>query len=123
MELKLFDGDYAVCSLNKAIDSPICVDTKNFYYITKFQDELSLICLDEGIPKEAKIDNDWKIIKVLEPITLYLVGIISRINKVLEDAKINIFEVSTCDSDYILIKNKDIEHACSVLRYNGYQIV
>ena len=123
MKLKLFKEDYAVCNLDKNISSPICIDTNSFYYITKIKEQLSLICLDQNIPKEIKLETDLKLIEILKPLNLYLVGIASKMNKVLTDAKINIFTISTHENDYILVKNKDIENACRALKCNGFEIV
>lgn len=123
MQLELFKGNYAVCSLDSNVSSPIFVDTNDFYYITNIKDQLSLICSDENIPSDMEIDKEWKILKILEPLNLYLVGILNKIERILKDAKINIFEISTFDSDYILVKNKDIEYALKALTCNGYEIV
>lgn len=123
MQLELFKGNYAVCSLDSNISSPIFVDTNDFYYITNIKDQLSLICSDENIPSDMDIDKEWKILKILEPLNLYLVGILNKIERILKDAKINIFEISTFDSDYILVKNNDIEYALKALMCNGYEIV
>lgn len=123
MKLKLFKGDYTVCKLDKNINSSICIDTNSFYYITKIKEELSIICADNNIPKEIKSENKWRLLEILKPLNLYLVGIASKMSKVLEDAKINIFKISTYENDYILIKDKDIETACKTLRYNGFEIV
>jgi hypothetical protein len=123
MKLKLFKEDYAVCNLDKNISSPICIDTNSFYYITKIKEQLSLICLDQNIPKEVKLETDLKLIEILKPLNLYLVGMVSKMNKVLTDAKINIFTISTNENDYILVKNKDIENACRALKCNGFEIV
>lgn len=123
MKLELFEGNYAVCNLEGNVSSPILVDTDDFYYITNIKNHLSLICLDENLPDSINTDKEWRILKILEPISLYLVGILNKIEKILKDASINIFEISTFDNDYILIKSKDIEYACKALIYNGYEIV
>ena len=83
MDLKLFKENYAVCNLSNNISSPICVDTSSFYYITKFKENLSIICLDKSIPKDVSVDGDWRLMEILKPINLYLVGFISKISKVL----------------------------------------
>lgn len=123
MKLELFKGNYAVCNLDGNVSSPIFIDTKDFYYITNIENHLSLICLDENLPEGINTDKEWKILKILKPINLYLVGILNKIEKILKDARINIFEISTLDNEYILIKNKDLEYACKALMYNGYEIV
>lgn len=123
MKLELFQGNYAVCNLENNVSSPIFVDTDDFYYITNIKNNLSLICLDKNLPEDINTDKEWKILKILEPISLYLVGIINKIEKIMKDARINIFEVSTFENDYILIKSKDLEYACRALTCNGYEIV
>lgn len=123
MKLRLFQEDFAVCKLNESYKSPICVDTKSFYYITKIKDELSIVCKDENIPIEISSDKEWRLIEILQPINMYLVGFASKIYKVLNDAKVNVVELSTSCSNYILVKNKDISSACNVLIHNGYEIV
>lgn len=123
MKLELFKGNYAVCNLESNVSSPIFVNTNDFYYITNIENQLSLICLDDNIPEDINTDKEWKVLKVLKPLNLYIVGILNKIEKILEDARINIFEISTFDSDYILVKSKDIEYACKALTCNGYEIV
>ncbi|MGL5347758.1 MAG: ACT domain-containing protein [Peptostreptococcaceae bacterium] len=123
MKLKLFKEDFAVCRLNENYKTPICVDTKSFYYITKIKDELSIVCKDENIPIEISTDKDWRLIEVLEPINIYLVGFVSKIYKVLNEAKVNMVDISTNYNNYILVKNRDIINVCNILKYNGYEIV
>ncbi|MGL5314176.1 MAG: ACT domain-containing protein [Peptostreptococcaceae bacterium] len=123
MKLKLFQEDYAVCKLNESYSSPICIDTNSFYYITEIKNELSVVCKNENIPKDVSIDKEWRLLEILEPLNLYLVGVVSKVNKVLRDAKVNMYEISTCENNYILVKSQDIKNACNALRYNGYEIV
>lgn len=123
MDLKLFKENYAVCNLSNNISSPICVDTSGFYYITKFKENLSIICLDKSIPKDVSVDGDWRLMEILKPINLYLVGIVSKISKVLEDYNINVFEMQVEDKNYFLIKEYDVYNVCKVLEYNGFKFI
>lgn len=123
MQLELFKGNYVVYNLENTINSPIFVDTDDFYYITNIENKLSLICLDKNIPEDINREREWKLLKVIEPLSLYIVGILNKIEKILKDVSINIFGISTFDSNYILVKDKDIEYACKALMCNGYEIV
>lgn len=122
MKLKLFLEEYAVCRLNSNSKIPTWIDTKNFYSITKTDDELSVVCSNNNIPSDVKSEKEWRILKILGPLDFSLIGILSKISGLLADNKISIFAISTYDTDYILIKENDIKNACKILNCNGYEI-
>nr|UWI51968.1 ACT domain-containing protein [Clostridioides difficile] len=122
MKLKLFLEEYAVCRLNNNSKIPTWIDTENFYSITKTNDELSIVCSNNNIPSDVKSEKEWRILKILGPLDFSLIGILSKISGLLADNKISIFAISTYDTDYILIKEKDIKNACKILNCNGYEI-
>ncbi|MCC0658921.1 MULTISPECIES: ACT domain-containing protein [unclassified Clostridioides] len=122
MKLKLFLKEYAVCRLNNNSEIPTWIDTENFYSITKTDDELSIVCSNNNIPSDIKSEKEWRILKILGPLDFSLIGILSKISGLLADNKISIFAISTYDTDYILIKEKDIKNACKILNCNGYEI-
>ena len=51
-----------------------------------------------------------------------MVGILSGISSVLAENKIGIFAVSTFNTDYVLVKKGNFEHALAVLTAAGYEI-
>lgn len=122
MKLKLFAEEYAVCRLNNDSKIPTWIDTKNFYSITKTEDELSVVCSNNNIPYDVKSEKEWRILKILGPLDFSLIGILSKLSGLLAENKISIFAISTYDTDYILIKEKDIENACKILNCNGYEV-
>ncbi|MER0279292.1 ACT domain-containing protein [Clostridioides difficile] len=122
MKLKLFAEEYAVCRLNNDSKIPEWIDTKNFYSITKTEDELSVVCSNNNIPSDVKSEKEWRILKILGPLDFSLIGILSKLSGLLAENKISIFAISTYDTDYILIKEKDIENACKILTCNGYEV-
>ncbi|MBU3186850.1 ACT domain-containing protein [Clostridium estertheticum] len=52
-----------------------------------------------------------------------LIVIISSISTILALKKISIFAVSTYDTDYILVKNKDINNAILALSNERYEVI
>ena len=52
-----------------------------------------------------------------------MVGVLSKITGILARENIGIFAISTFDTDYILVKEKDLESALTALRDNGYQVL
>jgi hypothetical protein len=96
----------------------------DFYSITRTRDELSIVCKQTDINPDDNImtDKNWKILKISGPLDLSSVGIIADISSLLKSWKIPIFSVSTYDTDYILIKNQNLETALAVLKDNGNSI-
>jgi hypothetical protein len=51
-----------------------------------------------------------------------LIGILSGISTILAGCGISIFAISTYDTDYIMVKNKDIHSAIAALSKENYEI-
>ena len=52
-----------------------------------------------------------------------LIGILSKISGILADNNISIFAVSTYNTDYILVKKENFDHAMEFLRMAGYSVI
>jgi len=123
LTMKLLNEKFAVCRLNKNELIPDWVKNSDFYSITKTSDELSIVCSQDSIPSNIKCEKDWRTLKVEGPLDFSLIGIISSISTILALKKISIFAVSTYDTDYILVKNKDIDNAILALSNERYEVI
>jgi hypothetical protein len=56
------------------------------------------------------------------PLPLNLVGIVAAIADPLAAAGLSIFAISTFDTDYVLVKARELEEALQVLRQAGHQV-
>jgi hypothetical protein len=117
----LKDG-YKVCRLNAfdgvpdwALDSPLSS-------VTRTAEELSIVCPDQVAPDEFKSEHEWKCLKIHGPLGFDEVGIISSLTRVLANADISVFVLSTFETDYILVKKMNIEKAAKVLSDSGHEI-
>jgi len=123
LTMKLLKEKYGVCRLDKTELIPEWAKESEFFSITKTLDELSIVCSQGGIPSSVKCEKDWKILKVEGPLDFSLVGILSSISNVLAQQEISIFAISTFDTDYILVKDKDIDNAIGSLCIAGYEVI
>ena len=98
-----------------ALDSP-------FLAITRTDEELSLVLPDTIEIESERSDTGWACFKVEGPLDFGLVGILAGISSVLADEKIAIFALSTFDTDYILMKQEQVDAACEALMSAGYQV-
>lgn len=120
MKLKVLPYFLSVCQIDKVCDS---ITDSKFYFLSKTDDELSLVCLTEDVPAEVKNREDgWRGFYIDGVLDFSLIGILSKISGILADAKIGIFAVSTYNTDYILVKEENFQHALEVLSDAGYFI-
>jgi hypothetical protein len=60
---------------------------------------------------------------VLGPLDFSLVGIIAEISGILKECEISIFTVSTFDTDYILVKENNLQKAVNALTTHGHMVL
>ena len=104
LNLKLLKGKYSVCRINKDDEIPKWIFNEEFFSITKTEDELSIVCLQDRIKDNVLCERNWKVLKIEGPLDFSLIGILSKISTLMANNNISIFAISTYDTDYILIK-------------------
>lgn len=122
LKIRLLQGIYAVCQISNREKVPSWVEEKGFFSVTKTEDEISVVMLQDKISKEIKAEKDWRILKVEGILDFSLIGILAKISSVLAENQISIFVISTFNTDYILVKEENIEKAMAVLNLEGYEI-
>ena len=124
LRMALLDGRYGICRVEGAVgtgaDIPDWVDGP-FWSATCTQEELSVVCLQELIPDHVLHEGDWRVLKVLGPLSFSLTGILAAISGVLAEAGVSIFSVSTYNTDYILVKHDRLEDALEALTGRGVE--
>jgi hypothetical protein len=123
VNLTISPDSFAICRLSLADDVPEWAMIGEFVSITHTADELSIVCAEENIPSDVKADREWRVLKVEGPLDLALTGVLASLANPLAEAQINIFVVSTFDTDYLLVKGYNLARACDVLRQAGHVVV
>ena len=94
------------------------------YFLSKTDEELSLVCTDKNVPDNTLDREDgWRGFRIQGVLDFSLIGILSKISSILAENEISIFAVSTYQTDYIFIKERNFERVLKVLENNGYEIV
>ncbi|TCO70687.1 ACT domain-containing protein [Marinisporobacter balticus] len=123
LTMKLLKEKYGVCRLDKFDSIPPWAKDSDFFSITKTSDELSIVCAQPDIPDDIKCEKDWRILKIQGPLDFSLIGILASISTILAQKGISIFAVSTYDTDYILIKDRDIYNAIEAFVDEKYEVI
>lgn len=120
-EIKVIDGSFSVC---KVTDFSEVDPSKKFNFISATDEENSLICLTENVPDNftERIDG-WRALKIQGVLDFSLIGILSKILGLLAEAKIGIAAVSTYNTDYIFVKETDLDKTVETLAEANYKII
>ena len=121
MELKKIDHDLTVCKVESENELDL---TKDFYFIGKTEEEISLVCITADVPTPTlEREDGWKAFRIQGVLDFSLIGILSKISTILAENKIGIFVVSTYNTDYVLVKKENFTAALDMLEEKGYVIV
>jgi hypothetical protein len=122
MNLTTLPDPLAICRLSPAEDVPEWAMIGEFVSITHTADELSIVCAEEHVPSDVKADRGWRALKVEGPLDLALTGVLASLANPLAEAQINLFAVSTFDTDYLLVKEYNVTRAGEALRQAGHVV-
>ncbi|MCO5495887.1 ACT domain-containing protein [Enterococcus innesii] len=121
MKLTLLEPSFSVIRV-KNIDPSMLKIVPLFFAQTS--EELSLVLPTTNVPSETiNREDGWKAIKIIGVLDFSMIGIIARISSLLAEESISIFALSTFNTDYILIKEHQVEQARTVLTDNDYFFV
>jgi uncharacterized protein len=121
MNLKVYGERYAICRLNPAENFPTWTRGK-FVSITRTDEELSIVCEQDSVPSDVKCERNWGVLQVEDPMDLSIVGVLASLTKPLAEAGINLFAISTFDTDYLLVKVEKLEAAKVALEQSGHTL-
>ena len=117
----MLDYDLTVCKVASIADVDLNTD---YFFIGKTDEEISLVCLTGDTPQHTtERDDGWKGFRIQGILDFSLIGILSKLSRILAENEIGIFAVSTYNTDYILVKKENFHRAMNVLLEAGYVLV
>jgi hypothetical protein len=91
-----------------------------FYSITRTADELSVVCSEERVAPEAESEPGWRCVQLMGPLSFSEIGVIASLTQPLAKSGVSVFAISTFDTDYLMVKEKDLATAIDVLTAEGH---
>jgi hypothetical protein len=116
------DGIFAVCRLEPIASIPSWATAGDFFSITRTANELSVVCRQDVVPDGIPCEPDWRCLRVAGTIPFSLVGVLALLTAPLAAAGISVFAISTFDTDFLFVKEKDLIVALDALRRQGHTI-
>jgi len=122
LRLRLLAGELAVWRL--APDAPVPPPPAGapLWSATRTADELSVVSAPESAPPEAVVERGWRSLVVLGPLSFSTTGVLASLSAALASAGVSIFVVSTFDTDYLLVKEAQLQRAVESLRRAGHEV-
>jgi len=115
MTLELLEKEYAVCRLDKQV-----LPDGEFVSLTMSGGEISLVCEAAAAPGGGAVERGWRGLRVAGVLDFSLVGILASLTSALAEAGVSVFAVSTYDTDYLFVKEENLDTAIRALSAHGH---
>jgi hypothetical protein len=123
LSLELLDGRYAICRLDPAGPVPAWAWNGALASVTRTDAELSIVCAEPAVPNAVeRVERGWRALRVVGPLEFNAVGVMARLTAPIARAGISILALATFDTDYLLIREGDLERALAALRAAGHRV-
>lgn len=123
VKLQVLDGSYGVARLQASDPIPAWADGGGFVSISRTDDELSIVCREDRIPQDVRVDAGWSCFKFQGPFAFDETGIVLSVIAPLSTNGIGIFVISTFDGDHLLVKSNDLEKTRDLLVNAGHSLI
>ncbi len=120
LSLEVLPDLLAITRLKPTDSIPEWAQRSSFFSITKTSDELSIVCRQAEVHGKMKSERNWRAIKVNGPLDFGLTGILVSLAHPLAASGVSIFAISTFDTDYVLVKQENLERAMAALESAGH---
>ena len=122
LRLEVLPETYAICRLGPEEAAPAWATGGAFLSLTRTPAELSIVCIQGSVPEGVRCERGWRCLGVEGALDFSLTGILASLADPLAAAGVSIFAVSTFDTDYLLLREADLERGVDALRHAGHQV-
>ena len=122
MQLRTLPDPYAIVRLHPGSELPDWVDKGPFRSVTRTDNEVSVVCRDHDVPEGESAERGWRVLELLGPLDFSLTGVVASLVDPLARAEIPIFVISTFETDYVLVREVNLEDTIEVLELAGHGV-
>jgi hypothetical protein len=122
LPLEIVAGSYAVCRLAASDPLPAWVGEGPFVSVTRTDAELSVVCPQESVPAAVVAEPGWRCLRVVGPLGFGMTGVLASLSGPLASSGVSIFVVSTYETDYLMVQERDLERAVDALTRAGHRV-
>ncbi|MBN2123904.1 MAG: ACT domain-containing protein [Deltaproteobacteria bacterium] len=115
LTLSLLPVRLAVCRLPPEAPLPEVSPEIPFVCLTRTGEEISMVLPEETAPAGSRVEWGWRAFKVLGPLDFDMTGVLASISVPLAMAGVSVFVLSSYDTDYFLVRERDLDKAVEAL--------
>ena len=119
LSYSLIDGDFAVCHLPSDSSVPAWAMRGDFWNVIQTKDELSVICLQDQVPKEVLVQKGWACFRWYGGCDLGNTGLMAALSLLFAEGGVHLISVASFGSEFFLIRGPEREKAVNVLNRSG----
>lgn len=122
LTLTILPESLAVCRLAPGEDLPIWATIGPFFMVARTADELSILCAERQVPPDVVREPGWRAFRFEGPFNFGLTGILASVVAPLAEAGVSIFTFSTYETDYVLVREGQLDLASRALADRGHLV-
>ena len=122
LELSLLPHRYAVCQFHPDKHIPYWALLGDFVSLTRTHEELSIVCQQDNVPEDTAAERGWRCLQVQGAFDFTVAGVNASLAIPLAEADISVLAIATYATDYIFIKEENVEQALQVLQQAGHYV-
>jgi uncharacterized protein len=122
LSLALLPQKYAICQFHPDKHIPYWALLGNFVSLTRTHEELSIVCQQDNVPNDINAERGWHCVQVQGAFDFSVSGVNASLAIPLAEANISVLAIATYATDYLLVKEENLERALRVLEQAGHSI-
>lgn len=123
LNLALLDSTIAICRLDASAGLPDWFELAPPLTAAVVRGgELTLVTPEATVPSGVIAELGWRALEVDGPMDLSMTGVTAKLSRVLADAGVALFAVSTYDTDVLLVRTEQTDRAVEALRAAGHDV-
>ena len=120
MKLAVLPDSLSICRLAASDPVPGWAQGSGFSSITRTATELSLVVRSDRVPAGIRAESGWRALEVEGPIPFSATGVLESLLAPLARSAVSVFAIATFDTDYLLVRERDVARAVESLRAAGH---
>jgi hypothetical protein len=122
LSLSVLEERLAVCQLEPQAEIPPWATSASFFCVARTPDELSVVCPEGHAPAGIPCERGWRALKLEGPFGFELTGVLASVAAPLARCEVSILAIATYDTDYVLVKEEQLDPAIAALRERGHEV-
>ncbi len=122
LTLHLLPQRFAIARLDPHDVVPAWAQAGALLSLTRTPTELSIVCEADLVPSEVRAERGYCGLRVLGPLEFSEIGVLASLAAPLARAGISIFVLSTYDTDYLLLREQELDTALACVSAAGHRV-